>query len=299
MVFYDIDKITYNPNCVFCNKTVKSSDTYNWSFLKKIFIINLIDRPDRKLYAESQAHQFGLCQYANFFRPERDPNGFINGCFESHRTICINSLNNDDFPILILEDDFYFNKNFTPKHLDIIVKHIDTFLPSNYETLFLGGYFIYLFPISTKICRVRGITTHSYIANKPFLEFIANTPFDKCKVRGSDSGIDIFYALKKKSQQFAVYPSICYQQELNSDHYKKNIWNTSNLFLNIHAMNIIPHFIIFIQIIFIFFVYINLLCNVAHKYNKYLLYSFCTVLLIFLLWIFLFQKNVLTRIFPI
>lgn len=118
--------------------------TPNLHFFDAIFIINLVDRGDRRQEMQEQLVRIGLdintppIQLYTAVRPS-EPGGFpsigARGCFESHLSILEIAIKNQMERILILEDDVDFVADFSNR-IPRILAQLDT-KPWNF---FYGGY---------------------------------------------------------------------------------------------------------------------------------------------------------------
>ena len=100
--------------------------------IKHAFYINLLSRPDRKDYVETQLSNIGI--EAERFNAIGMKNGAI-GCSMSHLKLLEMAKENNWEHIFIVEDDILFTKPA------IFVKQLNTFLSTqpNFDVLLLAG----------------------------------------------------------------------------------------------------------------------------------------------------------------
>lgn len=213
-----------------CSEQLK----WDWSWLDRIYCINLRSRPDRLLESQSEFHRVGLCKRILYYRPERPTDEEWQtyqcsliargkqdsvmtvtkgayGCWRSHQAVMEHALRNGYNHILVFEDDVTFLSNLTPTIAKEVLPNLVSRLPVGADFLHLG-YFPYAgHPVSSghafRLWRVKALCTVAYIVTFRGMQ----------RICGADYTIPLDFWMLKNSQQYAVFPKIAWQRKSSTD----------------------------------------------------------------------------------
>lgn len=212
---------TPKANC-YCSKNPEDrlQQEYDWHFFDKIVCISVESRSDRQQKVEEEFHRVGLCTKIVFYRPKRNNESPVAGCWESHRYVMIDALNNGCNNVCIFEDDVTFRSDFRPHVLNDI-RDVYLQLPKNWKSYFLGHWPFFSYSIMPNMRRTISMTTHAYVANKCLMEVVKETPYNsrkenfirKCFGPQYDA-IDGF--VRSQGNQYAYYTMVAYQSGAKS-----------------------------------------------------------------------------------
>lgn len=207
-----------SATCLYCSGTLISP----WKWLPGVYCINLKDRTDRRHVAEQELHRTGLCTQTTFFIADRSPDkrkGF--GCYESHKSVCQTAYQLNQFPILVLEDDFVF-ENKTADELSTDVRTGLESLPENWTRLQLGEFPLLTTGYNKYVNRSASTLTHAQILSKRGCIIMKDLPFY--------TGVchDLLLAVSLP-RSYSLKPMICYQRPLGTDNTSST---AERMFLN-------------------------------------------------------------------
>jgi hypothetical protein len=203
-----------------CQGNCSNSD---WSWFKgPIYCISLRGTPDRALEAQSEFHRVGLCSRVIFYHPERDTTSRVvrpgtRGCWESHRALCVRTLDEGHNQCMIFEDDVKFTSNAS--EISTRVSQAYDTLPPHWDMFFLGHWPFWGVPRTTQLWRTRSGTTHAYVANSTMMSWLKSHSFDDMPVprdglfwkhaKHGLKGVDDYLGRMKN---YAVMPMVAYQR---------------------------------------------------------------------------------------
>ena len=182
--------------------------TLDWSVFDKIYCINLIHRDDRFAHVKNIFKKINI--NAEFYRPEKDKESGLRGCFNSHLHILNEGYKKGYKNILVFEDDIIYNKTISQTSID----RCEDFMSKNkvWDILYLGAV-----PdlrqsditiVEDGIYKLIGLCTHAVCYSNRFMRKMKNEKW---------SGIQLDYYYRKFNYQYAIYPSIFYQGGFKSD----------------------------------------------------------------------------------
>lgn len=188
---------------------------WNWQWLDKIVCISVASRSDRQKTVEEEFHRVGLCPLIQFYRPKRDSEDPVRGCFESHRRVMMDALRNKCNNVCIFEDDVTFRSDFRSHTLNDIFDAYKS-LPKDWLSYYLGHWSICGYNITPNLRYTISMTTHAYIASKPLMNILNKTPYSsregnwirKCFGSHYDA-VDGF--VREQGKQYAYYKMVAYQ----------------------------------------------------------------------------------------
>ena len=213
------------PNVDECRRS-----DYNWNFVDSVACICLADATTRFAKCVDRFHKVGLCRHVTFYRPVRDTTPYllaptVRGCYESHRAVNMRAMQLNKETCLVFEDDFKFGKHMSPKRLEDFASAMQR-LPPQWQIFFLGHWplagFIHPLPhprfhyATSGVFRVLSVLAHAYVAHRPYMERIANTPFDGLEYKTTRDGkrygqmANDMDFLKMKDV-FAFFPMLAFQ----------------------------------------------------------------------------------------
>lgn len=144
-----------------------------FNYFDDIVCINLINRQDRRTYAESIFHNLNIP--ARFVIVEKHPKGGMYGCFDSHLRVIQSAYDAGKNNILIFEDDLLPTSTYTQDH----VKNAITFMQRNFDWhVFYFGYFVFNYDVLPRhsylnaqqvfphVVEYRPFATHAYCVNR-------------------------------------------------------------------------------------------------------------------------------------
>ena len=200
--------------------------------MDKIFIINLIERVDRKKSILNEIDNNNITNYEffNAIRPSIDEVNKWNseflkkhverykigclGCLLSHYNVIKLAIERGYNEILILEDDSKFKRS-----INELYKIINKF--KKYDMLYLSGSHLgKKTKVSNSIMKVEGTyTTAGYIIKKNVMEYLLKN------IVGYKKEVDVFYAeeVQTRFNCYCIIPHIIYQSEGYSDIQGKNV----------------------------------------------------------------------------
>lgn len=224
------------------NDTINTPRVYDWQDTQA-FVICLATRPDRLQCISDQLHRVQLCTQTWFYRPEKPSKatykaaGFTNptayGCWHSHRTIVERA---KDFtgPVLVMEDDCWFQPHFTPQELNKVLQFIAKNQDNKLDIFFLGHVPVFgrstqtidsSSPEAKQVWQVKSVLTHSYfISRSGRLKLLAKPvePVKSWPWAFTGQGIDSWYASSMSSYAMKQ-PSFATQTPtVTSDHHDRS-----------------------------------------------------------------------------
>jgi hypothetical protein len=206
------------------NDADKDSKTkpLDWSWLPVAYCINLKSRSDRRESAMKEFHRVGLCQKVIFYQTERDKNGGMRGCWESHRSIAKKAVSDGVDWYLLFEDDVVFVSGFNQTHIDKIKDALDN-LPPKWNFFFLGGLPRLLLPVTLKHAYVKysGWLLHAGFYSRHIAQALSGHSFDifnkDIKDKSQYLEVDHWYA-KDFGNSYLNFPPVAFMNEkLESD----------------------------------------------------------------------------------
>ncbi len=151
-----------------------------WHFLDAVYCITLDTATHRHPKVQAELERVGLWPKTTMLFNQRDPQGGLRGCHESHRKAWALAKERRLRNVLILEDDVFFAKDMN-KYLPYAAAFVNG--AKDWDCLFLGWT-----PIRSKstkwkhIAEIRcGTAMHAYIVNRGALEK-GLPPFDQHKL---------------------------------------------------------------------------------------------------------------------
>lgn len=132
--------------------------------------------------------------------------------WEQHASIARHALDHGRTRVLIMEDDVHFT--VTP---DTLAGRIDAALgrlPANWAGLYLGHFPLQAYPVAWGLTRVRTMTAHAYIANRPLLEWLAASHMSDRTLARDWWGSGIDGALAVLPNLYALLPMVAFQRPL-------------------------------------------------------------------------------------
>lgn len=197
----------------------------------QVRIINLVDRPDRRMEMTSQlARLGGLSENVGFFDAERPiecgefPSLGARGCFESHLSVLRSARDDAISSLLILEDDFDFSKDGQRR-----VREVMEHLATKEWDFFYGAH---VMPVGGRrglqaVASDEPVLTASFIALSgrviaPLVAFLdamllrpaGSAEFGPMHV---DGAYTVFRMLHPQYRTFAAFPSLGHQRSSRSD----------------------------------------------------------------------------------
>lgn len=245
--------------CV-CSPINRAKRIYDWEDTKA-YVICLASRPDRLEYITNEIHRIQLCGQTQFYRPVKptkevyEGHGFHcatnYGCWHSHRTVVeeghhASDLEGKNGPVLVLEDDAYFQPHFTPEKLQEVmtilryeVRPLEERLERtrrlktkqwSWDILYLGHLPVFGAPLAgrlhdTDYREVRSVLAHAYFISKEARAKLLAKPIEPEHTFPyilAGQGIDSWYCRTMKA--LGPVPSYVTQYPIASDHHaNKNI----------------------------------------------------------------------------
>lgn len=202
-------------------------------FFDRAYIINLVDRPDRRKGVARELSRVGIevpNEKVRFLTVSRPSNAGVfhsigvRGCYESHKSILLAAANENLSNILILEDDVWF-RNVDVEFEELLLTQIQT---NEWDLLFLGRQSPpddgLQSPLSRYTGDIRG--TQFYAVNGRFLPELLGF-MDACESRprnhpdGGPMPIDGIYNHirygRSEISLFVVAPNLASQRSSRSD----------------------------------------------------------------------------------
>ncbi len=184
-----------------------------WNSFDAIYCINLIHRNDRlkdmkKIFAKYHIPII-------FYRPEKHPNGGVQGCFESHINIMKDAYNKNYNKILIFEDDLLPTGRLTIKNMNKCINFTNK--NKDWDILFLGSAWEENIKSTNfdNIYNAKCLLTHSYIASKKAINILS-------KLKFNNLAIDTLYQRNEFLNTFTFLPNIFHQKYSMSDIIVRN-----------------------------------------------------------------------------
>jgi GR25 family glycosyltransferase involved in LPS biosynthesis len=144
------------------NKTVVDNNLSKFKLFNDAFLINLDSRPDRLKYCTEELSKtdikFNRVKGLTFKNKGNFLNVGARGCYETHKLILNNNINNN-YPILIMEDDILLTE-----HFDKFNNYINT-VPENWDILYFYNHNNIKNTINDKWIKSSTLGTHFYIVN--------------------------------------------------------------------------------------------------------------------------------------
>ena len=235
-IYNYFDNINLN-NILAIRKMNNLNFTYNYHDIIDIYIINLNERNDKKIYMMNQLNNLNInhYQFFNAFKITKDQlqnypfiksESFLNhlnihyvigsaGCKISHYELIKNLENNNKFT-LILEDDVVLETNF----MNYIFTSLNQLHNKYFDLLYLGcnldnkdeNHLISNNVLSVKYPK----TTTAYLIKNSNTNNILST------IQNTFNEIDEAYSQSSQLIKYCVYPMIAYQKNLKSDIVSSN-----------------------------------------------------------------------------
>jgi len=165
--------------CEYCStKLATKNPGPDWSFLESVVVICLRERDDRFAEACGELHYSGLCQRKPiFYRPDRHPEGFVVGCWDSHLQVARRLAERGNKCALVLEDDFYLTRECSPEEVADRTNSMLAILPQDKWKRFMLGHMSWLhLPYRANVSRVFGLFTHAVVLSQRGIEWVLNNP---------------------------------------------------------------------------------------------------------------------------
>jgi GR25 family glycosyltransferase involved in LPS biosynthesis len=183
----------------------------------KIVCINLVNRPDKKKYAQSVFSRFKIP--VEFFNAKNLPQGGRYGCFHSHISVITDAYNKGVQNLLVFEDDILPTPSYNSDMLQEAINFMED--PKQDWEYFQLGHFphnnqngnlipyitaktIIGYPHVVKFC---GLGTHAYCLNRRGMKAILNSDW---RNDIDYKHVDIFFAEFLKG--YCVVPSLFEQK---------------------------------------------------------------------------------------
>lgn len=136
-----------------------------WHGVEAVYCITLDTAVDRHDTVKKSLEKVGLWDKTTMLYSQRDPQGGVRGCFESHRLAWDKALHEGLDNVLIVEDDVFFAKDWRK-----YVPHMFKFMRENqdWDMLFLGWtpYKSFITPWKHVTRMTCGTATHAYILSR-------------------------------------------------------------------------------------------------------------------------------------
>lgn len=165
----------------------------------RIVTISLKENHTRRTLAQTELSKLNL--KTDFFLAERDSGHEERGCFNSHRQVCKQALDDGCQTLLIFEDDIKVLP-YQQKQID----RVNRFLRENkkpFDILYLGLIIGKMWFCGMKsIVRAKGAGLHAYIISKQGMEKIITYQYQ---------GIPIDKVIKRDFKCYSIYPIIAEQ----------------------------------------------------------------------------------------
>jgi hypothetical protein len=182
-----------------------------WSFFDRIYCINLMQRPDRRVQAAAQFAQVGLADRVTYVTVERHPTDCEQGIYESHMACLRQGLADGARRVLIFEDDIVF-ENYRASRFSAALDFLSQ--RPDWQILFLGC--LVKSSRGTETAVVRKISyrclAHAYAVNRDCAQAIVEKPWQgipfDAMLTGFENGI------------YACYPSFAFQDGSASDNWR-------------------------------------------------------------------------------
>jgi len=152
------------------------------SLAERTVCINLIERDDRMEEALKQFSKVGLAETVLFHRVKRHHRGGRYGCYDSHRSVMQQALDDGINTLLVFEDDVQFNDGWE----EVVVDAKD-FIDSgaHFDTFFLGSQILHVEEQTTPtIWKIKCSNAHAYIVSRPGMQaFLSNSAKFEVEIR--------------------------------------------------------------------------------------------------------------------
>lgn len=188
-------------------------------YFDKIVCINLIDREDKREYAQNVFRTLQV--NVDFFDAQRHPQGGRYGCFHSHMSVIADSYEKGVNRLLVFEDDV----KISPSYHNDILQEVVTFLndaAQDWDYVQLGhfpmtGEKMKFLPYATAqqvdgyphILKFSGPGTHAYCLNRKGMKKILNSDWKKYI---STAHFDVFLTTLNELKAFCVIPMLFEQK---------------------------------------------------------------------------------------
>jgi hypothetical protein len=141
-----------------------------------VYCISLREQSARTEAIAEHFRAVGLAPFVTMYRPERGVNPPM-AIWTSHRNVARRAIAKKHKRVLILEDDVRFKFPF-PRLRDRVARAISR-LPEEWWALYLCHLPMQAYPIAAEAMRVRSGGAFAYVANAPFLAWLADAePLD-------------------------------------------------------------------------------------------------------------------------
>lgn len=219
----------------------------DWSFIDQIYIISLKEREDRYLRAKAELERLGIpLSKITFYRPTRDKEDPVRGCYESHQAVIKLALENGYKVPLILEDDVVGSDSLCSGTLEEVKFFLEDGWADKkftYDLFYLGcvpdtlkfptipfwkwycdHYHCFHKPDPSnplsKIYKVKAWAAHAYIPSRSYMKKIALSPYNGHAIDGIYVGCN---------KAFAILPSLFNQGAYGTDIQSYNLdgWRES------------------------------------------------------------------------
>ena len=198
-----------------------------------VYLINLYERTERLDIVRDVMKAINLDTRTTLLQVDRHADGFLVGCWSSHRQVAMHALSRGYSRVLIFEDDLQLFDKGWESQIPIMKDILDNYSDKECERLMLGYIPVLPYPLSLKkygmrVLKGKFLCTHAYVANYSHLVRLAEQVCDKEFVDSlsvgmyNKSGIDYWLREVIPNRTFAMFPPLVRQsQVLFSDHEGK------------------------------------------------------------------------------
>jgi hypothetical protein len=176
-------------------------------FFDNVYCISLQEEPEQYARLCEHLHAIGLCAGTTVYRARRTHEAAM-GCWDSHKRVAICSIERGDHRALIVEDDAQLTTSWPRVVARLSIAFAD--LPEDWRTIWLGhkpfrGYFA-----GRRLLRTMSYLTHCYIANRPHLEWLANSNPGDPRIPSTHPSYDA--ATRVMVGAYALFPMVARQR---------------------------------------------------------------------------------------
>ena len=201
------------------------SPTWRQAGIDGVYVINLYERPERLKSMRFMLKKAELLDAALILQVQRHIDGFISGCWSSHKQIAAHALCHGCERILILEDDVQPLDSDWRDYVPRLTQMMDDAPETGVERFLLGGMPVMPFldaRYGFKAVRGQMLCTHAYLANSKHMRRLVRAPNTRAFMetpRMGNTGIDYWLRQTIPQGSLALFPSLARQsQEFVSDH---------------------------------------------------------------------------------
>jgi hypothetical protein len=210
-----------DENCEYCEQQKNI-----WGFLDAAVMITLRERADRQKIGLAELHKCGLCQIAHVYLAERDPRGFIIGCWDSTARVCQLSLQAGFQTVLSLEDDFELDPLKKPEVVAQEVREGLRRLPPSWQRFSLGHQSWAKFRFAKGVDRAMSMLNHAHIWSTRGMQWMSAQNMDKhlgVFKRKNMEQVDHFTSTAC-ANNYALTPMVAFQKNLSTDRAANTEW---------------------------------------------------------------------------